>query len=66
MGAWTKAEGAGGQGEEMKKDGPRKGKKRKKKPKKGCRWSLREERKEIAKLPNKSSKFHYFLNKLHS
>ena len=31
MGAWTKAEGAGEQGEEMEKDGPRKGKKRKKK-----------------------------------
>ena len=39
MGEWTKAEGAGDgeQGGKMEKDGPRKGKK--KKPKKGCRWS---------------------------
>ena len=41
-------------------------KERKKKPKKGCKWSWREERKEIGKLPNKSSKFYYFLNKLYS
>ena len=38
MGEWTKAEGAGEQGEEMEKDGPRKGKK--KKTKEGMQMEL--------------------------